>query len=701
MKIIAEVENVRYPQDNNNEKAGGWFILAATVNGKSVTCKGNIAWRPEYKETLELTGDFANYKGEKQFSFHTARITVPCSSYDQLRYVCDRAHGIGTKMMQKIWETLGESWKELKDGDIPRLRTEAIRSFQEQVELLSSNKEKVEAIAWLEAKGCTTNLANKAYETWQNNTIGVVQANCYRLADLPNYGFKDVDAKVRPAFGIADDDDRRITAAVKYTLQKLSDSGDTAVSIHLFQSSICELLKNINRQLVADTVQQMLNEYELIVFAKEQMICTKKAYDTELTIFNYINTQNENEPKTYDLSEFIANADFVPDEIQQQAIQFALNNKLSVINGGAGTGKTTIIKIIAEALKKYTKHDLKLCAFAGKASARLKEATDLTTSTIHSMLGFNGVGFQVASLRDCVVVIDEASMVDAQLMSEIISRQPEKIILVGDQAQLPPVGAGQPFHDLLQIKPELIRTLKNCYRNTEAVFKAATAIRQGEMPLPEDESESEKWTMTHVTEASAIQNYICNIVKQRHINFDTDIILCGRNGELDKETDLYAPGTVRGLNQAIKAIINPSPEKLAEGDRVINTKNNSEKNIWNGTTGEISKIDMSGNVYFELDLPFKQGEEIVSNVRLTKGEAKNLELAYAMTVHKSQGSQYSTVIMVGSGRDKWVLTRPLVYTGVTRTKKECYFIGDSEVFKNSLARKSHKNTVLQMLELTK
>ena len=184
------------------------------------------------------------------------------------------------------------------------------------------------------------------------------------------------------------------------------------------------------------------------------------------------------------------------DESQLNAIDKAVEGKLTLITGGAGCGKTTIIKAIADQLDRHGEQ-VAIAAFAGKAAARIREATGYEASTIHRLLRWQGEQFALPDLNGVTVIIDEASMVDSKLMAEIMKRKPRRLVLVGDEAQLPPVGSGQPFHDLIRLKPNLVANLTTCYRATEAIFRAATLIRNGQQPVREETTAQEHWLMTY------------------------------------------------------------------------------------------------------------------------------------------------------------------------------------------------------------
>lgn len=390
------------------------------------------------------------------------------------------------------------------------------------------------------------------------------------------------------------------------------------------------------------------------------------------------------------------------DAAQNAAITRATTAPFSIITGGAGTGKTTIIKAITERLES-SGENVALAAFAGKAAARIREACSHPASTIHRLLGYNGKAFNAGPLVGFSIIIDEASMIDSALLAEIVRRNPRRLCLVGDPAQLPPVGRGQPFHDLIALRPELASSLKTCYRATEAVFQAASTIRAGGRPAEYATSPGEKWTMKNTGNPERTQAQILKWVESGAFDFESDVILVARNGESDAD-----PCTVRGLNAAIVAMISPRNEKtkFVKGDRVINTKNLPPLDCWNGTTGTIHAVDQDGGIWVRTDIPVidwakskdELNPEYTSHVLFSRDNRKHLQLAYALTVHKAQGSQYDKVLMACFKRDGFgLLDRALLYTGVTRTKKACCVVGEMAAVWAAIDKVNRKRTIIQLL----
>jgi len=366
---------------------------------------------------------------------------------------------------------------------------------------------------------------------------------------------------------------------------------------------------------------------------------------------------------------------------QEAAIALAKNSTFSIINGGAGTGKTTIIK---EIYNHYAP-DCYLATPTGKSAARLREASSLPASTVHALMGFDGTALN--RKLSGTLIIDEASMVDSWLMSEIIANLTGRLVLVGDEAQLPPVGKGQPFHDLVKLRPEKVVTLDVCYRAKEAVFAAALDIRAGRQPVSSQVQGEERWDVSKATSETAVAN-LARAFKEGKYDPEQDIILCCKNDLAGKVND--------ALLAARSNRENVGNSKWAVGDRIICTKNFSAADTWNGTTGTITAVEPDG-VWVRGDIPFMAGAGLESEIRWDREILNECQHAYGLTVHKSQGSQYRWVVFIVAPGDDYMISQSLVYTAVTRAQKRATVIGDTRTFRSAVARKVNKNTVLQRL----
>ena len=683
-KVVAKVERVMYPKPEAYVDGPCFYILRTDMG----VCKGKLGRVPAVGERFNLDGkwEVSKWNGSMEFVFFHASAYLPTDERSLLKYACEMTCGLGPSMEERIWEAKGEDWRTVSEADgIKGLSPNKLCALQSTIDLIDRNREQSEAVSWLVSIGLTVKMAESAWERWKRQTVTKVKENCYVLAGLPNYGFRDVDGHVRDHFGIGRNDPRRVRACLRYYLGQLTQE-NTICSWPMLYDKVAKAI-DADPTAIGNECRELFGTGEFVAFPKTGMIAGRRDFTAETLILDFV---RESRPVEHVAARQPRERSFDLDETQMAAVQFALDSSFAVINGGAGCGKTSLIKAICDSLKG----DVELCAFAGKAAARLKEATGHDAGTIHRMLKFmgEGLGFTLQSLAGKTVVLDEASMVASDLMGEIIKRNPKRLILVGDEAQLPPVGSGQPFHDIIALCPEKVRTLSVCYRNREAIFSAALSIRNGDTPPMEAKTEGETWRVMPIRDPREAHGEILRTVRDGDIDFDTDIILCCRNGDGDGETEC----SVAAFNRDIKDIVNPNEDgsyKVAPGDRVINTKNHAELDVWNGTTGKCDRLDSDGAMWVQLDYRNSAGEDCVL---IPKKEAREWQLAYALTVHKSQGSQYRKVFFVVSKRDQMnLLSRPMVYTAVTRARKECAVIGDVQAFHGAIRSVERKQTVMQ------
>ena len=692
VQVTAKVERIRYPKADAIESPlfvpQSFYILTCDIG----TCKGKLDHLPKMGETLVLDGkwEVSQYNGQSEFVFFHAKTFVPVDKRALLRYACELTAGFGPSMEERIWAERGESWEGISLADDIRGLTPAkLEAFQKTIDFLRLNQDHAKTVAYLVKIGLTLKMAESAFAKWGASTISRVESDPYILASLPNYSFSDADSHVRNYFKIERNDTRRVSAALKYYINQLSQE-DTAVRWDDIFAKVSRAIDS-DPQLISDTCREMFASGALVAFPRSERITSIRDFTNEAAIFQFAKESGWATDKVK--AKQPKGRDFDLDETQMDAVQFAIDRKFAIINGGAGCGKTTIIKAICDSLKD----DVRLCAFAGKAAARLREATMQPASTIHRMLGWmgDGNGFAVKTLRGYTVILDEASMVSSDLLAEIVKRNPDRLVLVGDEAQLPPVGSGQPFHDLVKLLPNCVRTLTTCYRSREAVLSSALAIREGNIPSNHSKSSSEFYEFVSLADARKAHDFILRQIKNDDINLDEDVILCCRNGETVEE-----PLSVKSLNADIKAIVNPGGGRIDPGDRIICTVNSSDLDVWNGTTGRCACFDSARAMWVELDFPNTDGE---TSVLIPKDKVKDWQLAYALTVHKSQGSQYRKVFFAVARRDvSTLLSRSMIYTAVTRAKKECHVIGDAWAFGSAVREVRAKHTAMQEIsnELT-
>ena len=285
MKLNCKVERIFYPREG---ETGAWHILG-TSEGKAT---GEMDWRPKIGDRLQLLGEWGQHQGERQFKFKSAAQDLPISKYDQLLYVCEKTKGVGSSMREKIYKIYGDDWEEIEREDVPGMGEKMYSDFIDQVMEFEREKEKAEAIAFLMSKGCTMQMASAAWKLWERSTKEVVYSNCYRLTELPNYGFIHVDRSIRHSFEIGDTDPRRITAAIVYAMQQLTSSGSTVINWYVLRDEVFRHTGgeglSITVQMISDHVREMFEAMTLHSFPESMLISLEKHYEYESAIWDYV-----------------------------------------------------------------------------------------------------------------------------------------------------------------------------------------------------------------------------------------------------------------------------------------------------------------------------------------------------------------------------------------------------------------------------
>jgi len=280
IELPVKVIRVLWPAATSD---GDWFILL-TSQGKA---KGKMLYRPNEHDELILTGEWGVYRGEREFAFAEARISVPVHPRDMLHYCATRTNGMGPAMESLLWDRLGADWQSAQENAVPRLKGKLFAEFQLQIEGLKGKSEEARVVATLIGKGATSNMASKAWLQWGQQTLGVVNADCFRLAELEGYSFKDCDGKVRQSYGIADDDKRRIRAAVLYSLRRLTDGGDTIVQWTDLYTQATGMLGGY-ADLVSDVTSELFEDNTIKAFPDSEGVALKQDWDAESAIWAWV-----------------------------------------------------------------------------------------------------------------------------------------------------------------------------------------------------------------------------------------------------------------------------------------------------------------------------------------------------------------------------------------------------------------------------
>ena len=276
------VERILYPRESDAGDTGkDWYILKTDAG----TAKGPISWRPANSERLRLGGAWGIYKGERQFIFRSALPDVPVSPRDVLRYICHRTTGIGPAMESAIYAQWGDDWIAAAEPQIiPRLTGAIYLSLCDAISDFQRNQVKADAIAWLMARGATPNLSTAAWAQWGHEMPGIVQSDCYRLAEIEYRGFNDIDDNIRRAFDISDDDPRRMTAVVLYCVGQCVDIGNTVMTWPELHQAACRFVGDQYSALLTDAVARMLQDDTLYGWPDPQLIARRQDYDDESKI---------------------------------------------------------------------------------------------------------------------------------------------------------------------------------------------------------------------------------------------------------------------------------------------------------------------------------------------------------------------------------------------------------------------------------
>ena len=541
-------------------------------------------------------------------------------------------------------------------------------------------------MVFLHSHGVSSSRAVRIYKTYGETAIDQVQSNPYRLAlDIQGIGFKTAD-QIAQHLGIPSDSLLRATAGLRHVLLEASGQGHCALPVEALLDAAGQLLL-VPLGLVQTALERSLSLRELVAedIGGERWIFTPQLSRAEQTIaerLKHLAAAPPNYP-AIDLDKAIAwcqektGTELAPS--QRAALGMALTSRFLIVTGGPGVGKTTLVNAILKILRAK-KVPCLLCAPTGRAAKRLSESTGLPAQTIHRLLEAKGQGGFERNDRnplECdLLVVDEGSMIDVPLMSYLLRALPEAaaLILVGDVDQLPSVGPGLVLRDLIDSGVARVTRLTEVFRQAahSRIITAAHQINQGFMPdLPPGESD---FYFIERQDPESIAKTLAEVLRDRiPARFKLDPI---RDVQVLSPMNRGSLG-VHELNLQLQNLLNPLPPggqeiekfgwKFRAGDKVIQTENNYDKEVFNGDIGQIVRLAPEER---ELTVRYEQREVIYEY-----GELDELSLAYTITIHKSQGSEFPVVVMPLATQHYLLLQRNLVYTGITRGKKLVVLIG--------------------------
>ena len=705
MTIKGDIADIRYRNEEN-----GFTIVVLDVDGEPVVCKGVFPPIVE-GQSLQLDGKFILHpKFGRQFDAVGAKVITPTGVDGIVRYLGSGIiKGIGPALALRIVSMFGEKTFEVieytphllaKVSGISKVKATAIAEAYRDIKAMQ------DSVMFLQQYGITINTSLKIYKVYGDDTVNLLSSNPYLLIeDVDGIGFITAD-KIARNMGIKPDSAFRLRAGVVHTLKEsVSSSGNTYLPKEELITLSAKLL-SCDEQKIDELLPEMVIERKIKTFdvGGVEAVTLPSVYRAEYSCATQLVSLIENRNLLeYDVEsdikhfEKVNSISFHPS--QKDAISHAINSGAVIITGGPGTGKTTIIKCILSICLSLSRSVICM-APTGRASKRMSEATGFEASTIHRALGLTpDVDMQNEEPLDCdVVIVDEFSMVDVFLFRTLLSRLREgtRLIMVGDSDQLPSVGAGNVLHDLIESKVVPNVRLTHIYRQSldSTIVTCAHAVNRGEMPMLDNKSCDFFFMRARTPEEVA--DTVVNVASSRipkYLNLQPSAVqvLCPLK---------QGVAGVINLNRRLQQTLNDKSGKKIEtedyafyvGDKVMHTVNNYElewkmhkgyritqgAGVFNGDIGTVIDVDPVQN---SLEVEFEDGRV----VNYVGGVIDELMLAYSITVHKSQGSEFDAVVMPIVSGSNMILTRNLLYTAITRAKRAVVLVGDEYNVKKMVA----------------
>lgn len=737
-KINGTIVRINYYNKDNGYTVGLFELdysditIAQKKNkilGNTITVVGLFDRKPVEDEEYELTGSFVKNKNYGlQFAFDTFSRKEIASAYGVMSYLSsDLFPGVGIKAAKQVVETIGvDAISKIKEN----------KDILDQVEITQKQKQVIidgimgdvisqEATVFFLENGVTLDTAHKIISLLGQDVISIVKENPYILMEkVERFGFKKNDAFALK-LGVKKTDKIRLKALVCYILKEvIFNSGNSYVS----KSTLYErVISYLEEEIEAKNYQAILDE-----LAEEKKIYIQNE-DNEVAIFDYslyleeitlakeiayllLGKRNKSGNNTsYSAEEIAKQFDKVKNEShidfnaeQEKAILSAFTEPLVIVTGGPGTGKTTIVHAIINLYQKLNNdsatllNEIALLAPTGRAAKRLKETTLMPSQTIHKFLGYMGGNkftynkYNKTSAR--LIIIDEASMMDLSLAHRLFTSMHDdaRVIIVGDVDQLPSVGPGQVLKDLINTKEIKTIRLTKIHRQAEdsSIVKLAHSVNEGIVPENIFEKRSDRNFIQ--TDNDHIMPLLIDLVKRaidkgKDIQKDIQILVPMYRGDVG----------INEINSRLQELINPLTNELDEikhlgrsfrpKDKVIQLVNRADKNIMNGDIGEVLSIKYKNSKPFSLSVMYDIGI-----IEYEQEELEDIALAYAVSVHKAQGSEFDVVIMPISTMHYVMLKRKLIYTAITRAKKSLILIGDVKALQMGISRiEANRNTILK------
>ena len=709
-----------------NEENGYTVLVLDTTDGDEVTCVGNFAALAK-GAVLSVTGKVSVHgKYGEQLAVESYTVCDPTNKEGIVKYLSSGLiKGVGEVTAQNIYKRFGDDTFgviENTPAKLAEIKGISLKKAMDIANAVAELKNMQEQIMFLQSYGITVNLAVKIYNLYKADTKAFVSENPYRLIDdVDGVGFLTAD-KIAQSMGVESAGEFRIRAAIVYALKETAEKqGNTYLALDDLMVT-CSKLLGLDLiqygQLVEDTLTKLVLEPTVNVFVEDGVRCIaltkyyklEKGIAARLVELNYFAKRIAVDADA-SISDFEIRHKIEFHKSQAGAVRSALINGVTVITGGPGTGKTTIIKCIAEILSSRGLR-LEFCAPTGRAAKRLAQSTEADAKTIHRMLGYEVQGDRMSfkynrnnTLPCDVVIVDEMSMVDVNVMYSLLAalEKGTRLVLVGDKDQLPSVGAGNVLADIIASQVVEIRYLTHIYRQSEDSLIVSNAHLINKCKMPEINNRSKDFFFMSSADFWQEADIVVQLVTTRLPKFtglpSSEIQVLGalKSGVAGVET----------LNTRLQDALNPAMYGKNEfvvgknvfrvGDRVMQTVNNYDltfvrtdekgnlaqgQGVFNGDIGVIQKISRSEGIM----------EVLFDDNRLatyTEHDLGDLQLAYAITIHKSQGSEFPVVVVPLVNGPPTIINKNLLYTAITRAKRAVVIVGSKKI----LALMVHNNYV--------
>lgn len=695
VELQGQIERITYSNEEN-----GFTIARVKVPGQRdlVTVVGNLA-APMPGGILSMTGEWIQHpRYGEQFKIASSRITVPATITGIRKYLgSGMIRGVGPVIAERIVDTFGEKALDVIEERVEELaRVEGIG--KKRIAMIrkawEDQKEIRQVMLFLQSHGVSSAYAAKIFKFYGDRAIPVVRENPYRLAmDIFGIGFITAD-RIAQNLGFAKDSPVRAEAGILYVLHQLADDGHVYYPYELLIEKCREVL-SVEREVLVDAFGRIeadrhiriedLNEDPLAFEANLKAVYLSKFHTCETGVANRLRIL-ASVPKSLRPVDSAKALAWVEERLaiqlageQKRAVRLAIDQKVLVITGGPGTGKTTIVNAILKILSTLGARVL-LAAPTGRAAKRMSETTGHPARTIHRLLQFSPAkgDFErnFENPLDCdVLIVDEASMIDTVLMHHLLKAVPavSTLILVGDVNQLPSVGAGNVLGDIIASGAVPVVTLQEIFRQAREsdIIVNAHRINQGRMPRCSPAAPVTDFYFIQKEAPEAVLEIILKLVKERiPRRFGVDPV-----DDIQVLTPMHRGIVGAGnLNTALQEALNPGEAGVMRGqrvfkvnDKVMQIRNNYDKEVFNGDIGRIVRIAPEEQ---EAVLLF-DGREVTYDF----ADLDEVVLAYAVSVHKSQGSEYPVVVMPVLVQHYMLLQRNLLYTGVTRGRDLVVLVG--------------------------